>query len=75
MDGEEDLRRYLDRARTVGLFSGFLVLSLVLRSISAASIEARIFSWGHSTMAYILGILVWIYLVIKALHIRNTQSG
>ena len=73
IDGQEDLRRYIDRGLTVGLFSGFLVLALVLRSISAATVEARIFSWGFSTMAYILGILVWIYLVAKALCIRNTQ--
>lgn len=71
IDGEEDLRRYFDRGLTVGLFSGFIILSLVLRSINAATVQVRIFSWGHSTMAYILGILVWIYLVSKALRMGN----
>lgn len=75
VDGKETVRRYVDRGLTIGLFAGFLVLALVLRSISAATVDARIFSWGHSTMAYILGVLIWIYLVIKALCMRNTQSG
>jgi hypothetical protein len=70
IDGEEALRQYVGRGLTVGLFSGFLVLSLALRSIDAATTGAKIFSWGHSTMAYILGVLVWIYLVIKVLCMR-----
>jgi hypothetical protein len=73
IDGRDDLRGTIDRGLTVGSFSGFLVLALVLRSFSAATLEARIFSWGHSTLAYILGVLVWLYLVAKALYMRNTQ--
>ncbi len=71
IDREEGLRRYLDRGLIVGLFSGLLILSLLLRSISEATVQARVFSWGYSTMAYILGILVWTCLCTKALRIRN----
>gem|GEM_PF-2300391 len=64
IDGKEVLRRYVDRGLTVGLFSGFLALSLALRSIDAATAGARIFSWGYATMAYILGTLVELYLKV-----------
>ncbi len=71
IEKEEVLQQRFDRFLPVGLFSGFLVLSILFRVMSEATVQARVFSWGYSTMAYILGVLVWIYLLTRALLFRR----
>jgi drug/metabolite transporter (DMT)-like permease len=68
------LRRRFDRAVPAGMFSGFLVISLLLRSLSEASDSARIISWGCAAIAYIMGVLLWIYLMMKALRLRKIPA-
>jgi hypothetical protein len=71
--GNSGLQQRFDRVLPIGLFSGFLVLSLLLRSMGEGTAD-RLVSWGYSTMAYILSVVIWMYLVLKVLWLRSKRD-
>ncbi len=70
LEDNEKIRRRIDRPLPIAFFAGFLMLSLLLRAINETTPEARIYSWGHSTMTYIAGVLIWMYLILAVLRGR-----
>ncbi len=63
IDGDTVLKQRFDRVLPVGMYAALLILSLILRSMSDATDCTRIFSWGYSALTYIIGIMIWIYIM------------